>query len=145
MPALTPGDTGDRRRHGFIDVHRRLQPPRRPRCLTQEVVHQLALERLGSQHHLVRVWWEAKLLSLCQCAMREFRIALTANRVVQRMLRKVCLYQHLSTDVTATCPACDLREQREQLFRRTKIATVERTVRIYDAHQSQARKVVAFG
>ncbi len=61
------------------------------------------------------------------------------------MLRKFGLYQHFALSITAPGASRDLREQREQPFRRAKIGTVEQAVGVEHADQVEMRKVVPFG
>ena len=55
--------------------------------------------------------WKAALATLLEGALRERRVVLPAHRVVQRVVRKLGLDQHLAGSLAAPCPAGDLREQ----------------------------------
>ena len=67
------------------------------------------------------------------------------QRLVQRMIRKVGLHQHLTSQFAAAGSAGNLFEQRKEMFGGAKFRTVERIVGAEDADQRHPGKVMPLG
>ena len=111
----------------------------------QKVERSAYLRCLRTQYCLIDERGKAGLFTFGQQLLRISRIVVAAQSLIQRMLRKLGLYQHAAACSAAAGTSRDLGQAREQAFAGAKIGAVERAVGIDDANQIELGEIMALG